>query len=69
MADEERTQILHNNSINDRDIFIFRWRIPQVLCEAPRTWGGLTDVELLIRAQLLGYQNKELEQDFLYNGS
>jgi|GEM_PF-1657263 hypothetical protein len=65
MLRQERRQILQNNHINNRDIFIFRWRISQVLCEAPRKWGGLTDVELLIRAYLLGYQNNELEQDFL----
>jgi hypothetical protein len=65
MSEDERREILRLNHINDRDIFIFRWRIPQVLCEAPRAWGALTDVELITRARLLGYQNNELEQDFL----
>jgi hypothetical protein len=65
MSEDERREILRLNHINDRDIFIFRWRIPQVLCEAPRAWGALIDVELITRARLLGYQNNELEQDFL----
>jgi hypothetical protein len=65
MLPEERRDLLHDNDIKDKDIFIFRWRIAQILCEAPITWGGLTDVELLIRAHLHGYQNKQLEQDYL----
>jgi hypothetical protein len=65
MSLEERREILRLNYIKDKDIFIFRWRILQVLCEAPETWGALTDVELITRARLLGYKNNELEQDFL----
>jgi hypothetical protein len=65
MSLEERREIFRLNDIKDKDIFIFRWRILQVLCEAPETWGALTDVELITRARLLGYKNNELEQDFL----
>jgi hypothetical protein len=65
MSLEERREIFRLNDIKDKDIFIFRWRILQVLCEAPATWGALTDVELITRARLLGYKNNELEQDFL----
>jgi hypothetical protein len=65
MLPQERRDLLHDNGINDRDIFIFTWRIPQVLCEAPRSWGAITDVELLSQAQLLAFKNNDLEQDFL----
>jgi hypothetical protein len=65
MLPKERREILRLNDINERDIFIFRWRIPQVLCEEPKTWGASTDVELITRARLLGYKNNELEQNFL----
>lgn len=64
-TDEERHQILKEYSINQRDIFIFKWRIPQVLCEAPPNWGGLLDPELTFRAALKAYENQELQQDFL----
>ena len=65
MSKRDRKQILRSQDINDEDIFRFRWRIAQVLCEAPLTWGGLTDVELIIRAHLHGYRNLQLERDFL----
>ena len=65
MSLDERREILRLNYIRDKDIFIFRWRILQVLCQAPETWGALTDVELITRARLLGYKNNELEQYFL----
>jgi hypothetical protein len=61
---DERREIFRLNDIKDKDIFIFRWRILQVLGEAPETWGDLTDVELITRARLVGYENNELEQDF-----
>jgi len=48
-----------------RDIFVFKWRVPQVLCEAPESWGGLSDVELIIRCALKAFENNELLQDFL----
>ena len=65
MLPQERRDLLHDNGIEDKDIFIFRWRIPQVLCEAPPSWGAITDVELLSQAQLLAYRNDDLQQDFL----
>jgi hypothetical protein len=65
MTSEERRDLLNENDINEKDIFIFRWRIPQVLCEAPRSWGAITDVELLSQAELLAFKNDRLEQDFL----
>jgi hypothetical protein len=65
MTPKERRNHLHDNGIDDKDVFIFRWRIAQILCEAPITWGALTDVELLIRAHLHAYRDKQLEQDYL----
>jgi len=62
---EERHQILKRYSIGKRDIFVFKWRVPQVLCEAPESWGGLSDVELIIRCALKAFENNELLQDFL----
>ena len=62
---EERHQILKRYSIGNRDIFVFKWRVPQVLCEAPESWGGLSDVELIIRCALKAFENNELLQDFL----
>src|SRR5207245_192252 len=61
----EREQILKKYAINQRDIFIFKWRVPQVLCEAPLSWGALTDTELVIRCALRAFENNELQQDFL----
>ena len=58
MSPEERREILQLNYINDTDIFRFRWRITQVLCEAPERWGALTDVDLITKARVLGYKNK-----------
>jgi hypothetical protein len=65
MSKRERKEILKAQAIDDEDIFRFRWRIAQILCEAPTSWGGLTDVELIIRAHLHGYRNLQLERDFL----
>src|SRR5205807_3030131 len=62
---EERHQILKRYSIGNRDIFVLKWRVPQVLCEAPESWGGLSDVELIIRCALKAFENNELLQDFL----
>jgi len=62
---EERHQILKRYSIGKKDIFVFKWRVPQVLCEAPESWGGLSDVELIIRCALNAFENNELLQDFL----
>ncbi len=62
---EERHQILKRYSIGKKDIFVFKWRVPQVLCEAPESWGGLSDVELIIRCALKAFENNELLQDFL----
>jgi hypothetical protein len=65
MNREERQQILKANYINERDLFLFKWRVPQVLCEAPESWGGLTDIELIFRSALGGFENYELMQAFL----
>jgi hypothetical protein len=65
MNKPDRNKILIDNAITSSDIFAFKWRIPQVLCEAPEIWGSLTQVELLIRSALHAYENKELQQDFL----
>ena len=64
MSNKEREKILKDQTINDEDIFRFRWRIAQVLCEVPESWGGLTNVELFIRAHLHGYRNAQLERNF-----
>jgi hypothetical protein len=64
MPPNVRREIFRLNYINDNDIFIFRWRIPQVLCEAPETWGALTDVELITRARLLGYKKMSSNRIF-----
>lgn len=65
MMKTDRNKILEDNAITLSDIFAFKWRIPQVLCEAPEGWGSLTEVELLIRSALHAYDNMELQQDFL----
>lgn len=65
MDKSDQNRILIDNAITSSDIFAFKWRIPQVLCEVPKSWGALTEVELLIRSALHAYENKELQQDFL----
>ena len=65
MNHADRQNILNKHAIERDDIFTFRWRVPQVLCEAPKEWGSLTEIELLIRSALNAYKNTELQQDFL----
>jgi hypothetical protein len=65
MNQADRQNILKKHAIGRDDIFTFRWRVPQVLCEAPKEWGSLTEIELLIRSTLNAYKNTELQQDFL----
>jgi len=62
---KQRDEILKTQSITKNDIFIFKWRIPQILCEVPPSWGALTDIELMIRSALNAFENGELKRDFL----
>jgi hypothetical protein len=65
ISKKERKKILKNQAIDAQDIFRFRWRIAQILCEMPPTWGGLTDVDLIMESCSSAYSNDELKQDFL----